>query len=141
MRLVAWIGAGLPALGGAIPTTSREPSPDRDTFQHTLREALQGHPWTMTDKILIDVPELAENGAIVPLSIESALPGTGQILIFVEKNPYPLVARFQFEPEADGWISLRIKMNETSDILVIAESQGRYFGARKKVQVMLGGCG
>ena len=84
---------------------------------------------------------MAENGAIVPISVESRLPNISRMLIFVEKNPTPLAAQIRFEPGTDGFASLRLKMNETSSILVIAESEGKFFGTQKIVKIMVGGCG
>jgi sulfur-oxidizing protein SoxY len=138
--LTALVAAGLPLFGRAATKKPATSGADH-TLQRALAEALDGKSWTATDRIAFEVPDLAENGAIVPISVESRLPNTGQILIFVEKNPNPLSARFHFEAGADGFVSLRIKMNETSDVLAIAESEGRYFGVRKTVRVMLGGCG
>ncbi len=127
-----------PVLGKAKP---KSPQRSKDGFGRLLAETLAGASWTETDKISLDVPDLAENGAIVPISVESRLPNTSRVLIFVEKNPKPLAARIHFRPGTDGFVSLRLKMNETSPILVIAESEGQFFGTQRFVRVMTGGCG
>ncbi|BBA37212.1 putative secreted protein [Methylocaldum marinum] len=136
--LAALVSPPLPAFGAAKSRASKRSDND---FSRLLAETLAGASWTETDRITLEVPYLAENGAIVPLSVESSLPNTSRILIFVEKNPTPLVAQFRFQPGADGFASLRLKMNETSPILIIAESEGRFFGTQKLVKVMIGGCG
>lgn len=78
---------------------------------------------------------------MVPITIESLLPDTRRILIFAEKNPAPLLAEFWFEPGADPWVSLRLKLNETGPVLVITEAGGRFYGVTADVRVMVGGCG
>jgi sulfur-oxidizing protein SoxY len=112
-----------------------------ERFEQALARALGGKNWTETDRITLEVPELAENGAIVPVTVASGLPNTTQILIFGEKNPGPLLARFRFEPGADGFVSLRIKLNATGHVLALAESGGTFYGTRRFVKVMIGGCG
>jgi sulfur-oxidizing protein SoxY len=134
--------AGLgPGLGRARPKAPAEPEENSDAFRRALAEALNGRSWTESGAVTLEVPQLAENGAIVPITVESRLPETRRILIFAERNPGPLLAQFHFEPDADGWVSLRIKLNETGPVLAIAESEGRFYGTRKQVKVMVGGCG
>ncbi len=106
-----------------------------------VSEALHGQPWQASDAIKLEVPQLAENGAIVPVSVESLLPDTRRLLIFAEKNPAPLLAEFHFESGADRWVSLRVKLNESGPVLAIAEADGRYYGFQTTVRVMVGGCG
>jgi sulfur-oxidizing protein SoxY len=89
----------------------------------------------------LETPQIAEDGAVVPITVESRLPNVETILIFVEKNPVPLAARFQFDPSMDAFVSLRIKMNESSDVIAVVKSGDDYFGARRKVKVVVGGCG
>lgn len=94
-----------------------------------------------TDGLSLEAPQTAEDGAVVPITVESRLPDVETILIFVEKNPVPLAARFQFDPSMDAFVSLRIKMNESSDVIAVVKSGDDYFGARRKVKVVVGGCG
>ena len=110
-------------------------------FRIALDEALQGRSWAESDALTLKIPPIAENGAIVPATVESRLPNTKRIFIFAEKNPGPLLARFRFEPGTDGWVSLRLKLNESGPVLAIAESNGKFFGTQKRVRVMVGGCG
>lgn len=89
----------------------------------------------------MEVPLVAENGAIVPVTVESLLPETRRILLFAEKNPGPLLAEFQLEQGADAYVSLRLKLNESGPVLALAESDGKWYGATAHVRVMVGGCG
>lgn len=110
-------------------------------FARVLAEALGGHSWTPSDRVTLAVPPLAEDGAIVPVTVVSSLPDTSRIFIFAERNPGPLLARFRFAHGADGYVSVRLKLNESGPVLAIAEAGGRYFGVRRDVRVMKGGCG
>lgn len=110
-------------------------------FNKVLASALNGQTWHPSDAIQLDVPPIAENGAIVPLTLESRLPGTRRILVFAENNPGPLLAEFQFEPGVTPWTTLRVKLNASGPVWVIAESEGKFYGIQKPVKVMVGGCG
>ncbi len=135
--LAAWAVAWRPLHGAAKPPKPAE----SDAYGKALALALNGQGWNESDQIGLEVPELAENGAIVPITVESRLPNTGGIWIFAEKNPGPLLARFDFQPGTEGWVSLRVKLNESGPVLVIAESEGKFYGASRRVKVMVGGCG
>ena len=89
----------------------------------------------------IDAPEIAENGAVVPIEISSAVPGTRALIVVIEKNPFPLAARFDFKEDALPFVKLNVKMQETSDIRVLAEAAGRHYVATREVKVTIGGCG
>lgn len=131
------------SLGAGVKTPSSEggQSPPSTDFNQVITQALNRQTWQPTDAIQLDVPQLAENGAIVPLTIESHLPDTRRLLIFAEKNPGPLLAEFHFEPGVSPWASLRVKLNESGPVLLIAESEGQYYGTETTVKVLLGGCG
>jgi sulfur-oxidizing protein SoxY len=92
-------------------------------------------------EVSIDAPEIAENGAVVPVEISSAVPGTTALIVVIEKNPFPLTARFDFKEGALPFVKLNVKMGETSDIRVLAEAAGKYYSATKEVKVTIGGCG
>jgi sulfur-oxidizing protein SoxY len=138
--LIALAGLGR-SVFGAVKPKPVGPKAEPGTFRQALAEALQGQSWMESGEIMLEVPQLAENGAIVPITVESRLPNTERILIFAEKNPVPLLAQFRFAPGADGWVSLRIKLNETGPVMAVAESGGKFYGTEKRVKVMVGGCG
>ncbi len=94
-----------------------------------------------TRDIILTAPDMAENGAIVQVEVESRIPGTEAIAILVEKNPTPLIANFLFSSGADPYVVTRIKMAETSELKVIVKVGGQYFTVSKKVEVAEGGCG
>lgn len=91
--------------------------------------------------IVIEAPEIAENGAVVPVEITSNIPGTTHIAVVIEKNPFPLAARFEFKEGALPFVKLNAKMGETSDVRVVASAGGRHYSAAKEIKVTIGGCG
>ena len=91
--------------------------------------------------LVIDAPEIAENGAVVPIEIASAIAGTRSIAVLVDKNPFPLVGRFDFSGGALPFVKLNVKIGETSDVRVIAEAGGKHYVATKNIKVTIGGCG
>jgi len=90
----------------------------------------------------LNAPDIAENGAVVPVDVSSNIPNTISIAVFVDKNPSPLTAAFNFANGAMADVALRIKMGQTSIVRAVAKtSDGKYFTASKEVKVTAGGCG
>ncbi len=90
--------------------------------------------------IVLNAPDIAENGAVVPVDVVSNIPGTESISIFVDKNPFPLTCSFAFSNGALPEASLRIKLGETSRIRAVAKAGGVFYGATREVKVTVGGC-
>ena len=91
--------------------------------------------------IFLKAPDIAENGAVVPISVESSLPNIKRIIILVEDNPTPMVASFILGEGTKADVSTRIKMGKTSNVVALIESEGNVYAARKNVKVTIGGCG
>jgi sulfur-oxidizing protein SoxY len=91
--------------------------------------------------ISIKAPEIAENGAVVPVKIEADLPGVESISLLVDKNPRPLAAQFVMPAKNNGSVGTRIKLAEQSDITVVVKANGKLYSATKFVKVTKGGCG
>ncbi len=94
-----------------------------------------------TRDVVLIAPDMAENGAIVQVEVESRIPNTEAIALLVEKNPTPLIANFMFSNGADPYVITRIKMAETSELKAIVKAGGQYYTVSRKVEVALGGCG
>ncbi len=92
-------------------------------------------------EIQITTPDIAENGAVVPVAVRSQLPRTEQISLLVEKNPDPLVATYQLLEGVEPDLTMRVKMSQSSDVIALVKADGRFFMARKDVKVTIGGCG
>ena len=91
--------------------------------------------------VFVSTPDIAENGAVVPISITSSLPKTESIAILIEKNPNMLAGSFDIPPGTEPAISTRVKMGQTSNVYALVKADGRYFVASKEIKVTLGGCG
>lgn len=92
--------------------------------------------------VTITAPDIAENGAVVPLGASTTLASVKQILILVEKNPSTLVALFNMTDSIEANVSTRAKMGQSSDVYAVAiMKDGRALFAKKEVKVTLGGCG
>ena len=91
--------------------------------------------------ILIKAPEIAENGAVVPVSVESKIPGTQSIALLIAKNPQPLAASFDIPAGTEPSVSTRVKMGESSDVYALVKADGKFFVAKKEIKITLGGCG
>ncbi len=100
---------------------------------------------TVTDgrKVSIKAPDIAENGAVVPIEVMANLERVESIAIFGEENPKPLVAQFNF-PDPDtavGWVKARIKLARTSKVFAVVKADGKLYKAEREVKVTIGGCG
>ena len=91
--------------------------------------------------IQIKAPEIAENGAVVPITIESRLAGTESITLLIEKNPNPLAASFNIPAGTEASVSTRVKIGESSDVYALVKADGKFFMAKKEIKITLGGCG
>ena len=91
--------------------------------------------------ITITAPDIAENGAVVPIAVTSRIAGTESISIVAEKNPFPLAATFDIANGGEPYVSTRIKMSETSNVRAVVKAGGRYYTAAKEVKITIGGCG
>jgi sulfur-oxidizing protein SoxY len=110
----------------------------------TAQDALNaiGAASTVPSKdIVIDAPQIAENGAVVPIEIAVNIPGTSSLAVVLEKNPFPLAAKFDFKEGALPYVKVNVKRAETSDVRVVATALGRHYVATKEIKVTIGGCG
>ena len=138
--LAAILAAGLLKPMAALAATWHKEAFGAKTATDALRTlgAAGAEP---SGAIIIEAPQIAENGAVVPIEITSNIPGTTSIAVLVEKNPFPLAAKFDFLDGALPYVKLNAKMGETSDVRVVATAGGRNYTAAKEIKVTIGGCG
>ena len=109
-----------------------------------LADALKGigatHATPSTD-ILVKAPDLAESGARVQIEVTSNIPGTQTMAILAEKNPFPLIASFEFSNGTEAFVSTYIKMGESANVRAVVNAGGKVYTAAKEVRVTIGGCG
>jgi sulfur-oxidizing protein SoxY len=137
LRSAAGFGFCLPLFRAAAHAKGAEST----SYEAALRAIAGEMTPEETGLLALDVPDSAENGAIVPVTLESRLDRTGALHLVVARNPRPLAASFDFLDGAVPSVSLRIKMNESSEVVALAEAGGRYYWTRKRVKVAVGGCG
>jgi sulfur-oxidizing protein SoxY len=134
--------ATLVSLG--IVTAEQALAAGREGFQaKTLAEALAavgGQP-ASSDQVQIISPDIAENGAVVPVGAVSKLPNTTEIYLLVEKNPQPLSAAFMIPAGTEPEVQTRLKMGQSTNVLAVVKAGGKLYSAVKETKVTLGGCG
>jgi sulfur-oxidizing protein SoxY len=113
---------------------------DLKTLPEAMK-ALGAQNATASEGIQIKAPEIAENGAVVPVAVESRLPGTQSITILIEKNPQPLTASFDIPAGTEANIATRVKMGESSNVYALVKADGKFYVAKKEIKITLGGCG
>ena len=139
----------LSLLGGAgllVPHAAQAQAWNKAAFDtHSLAETMKAlggsEPAQSNDIVFFQTPDIAENGAVVPVGISSNIPKTESIAILIEKNPNMLAASFDIPAGTDPSISTRVKMGQSSNIVALVKADGKYYVAAKEVKVTLGGCG
>ena len=110
------------------------------TMDETLKAMGAGKPAQSTS-ISLTAPDIAENGAVVPVTVQSSLPKTESIAILIEKNPNMLAASFDLPAGTEPVVGTRVKMGQTSNVYALVKADGKYYTAVKEIKVTLGGCG
>ena len=110
-------------------------------MDETLKALGASTPVPSKDIVFVSTPDIAENGAVVPVGVSSSIPKTESIAILVEKNPNMLTAVFDIPAGTDPSISTRIKMGQSSNVYALVKADGKYYVASKEIKVTLGGCG
>jgi sulfur-oxidizing protein SoxY len=106
-----------------------------------LKELFGGANIQESSLIQIKAPEIAENGAVVPVSVQSSLPNVESVNILVDKNPRPLAAQFLMRPTNRSNIATRLKLAESSKVIAVIKSDGKLYSSTKQIKVTIGGCG
>ncbi len=104
-------------------------------------KAMGGSKAEPSTEIMLKAPPIAENGAVVPVMIESKLPGTQTIAIISEKNPHALSAAFHLPEGTEPYVMTRVKIAETSKLYALVKTDKGFFYTDQIVKVTLGGCG
>ena len=104
-------------------------------------KSLYGKTAEVSDKVKLDAPEIAENGAVVPISVTTTLDSVTSISFLVADNPNALAASYNIPPGTLPSVANRLKMAKTSTVTAIVESGGKLYSATKEVKVTVGGCG
>ncbi len=136
----------LAAAGWLAPETAAAQAWNKSAFEaKTMDETMKafggGAPAQSKDIAFVSTPDIAENGAVVPIGISSSIPRTESIAILIEKNPNMLAASFDIPTGTDPSVSTRVKMGQSSNVYALVKADGKYYVAAKEIKVTLGGCG
>ena len=142
---VALIGLGNIAFGLAPALAAANDKYPEDAFKQKSEadaiKALYGKTAEASDKVKLDAPEIAENGAVVPIGVSTTLADVTSISFLVSENPNALVASYKIPAGTVPSVANRIKMAKTSNVIVVVEAGGKLYSATKEVKVTVGGCG
>ena len=117
------------------------PAFEAAAFDNAVKALFGAKSVTASDEVTLKVPDIAENGAVVPVTVSTTMEGVKSITLLVVENPNPLSARFNLTPNVSPAISTRIKMGHSSDVIAAVETDSGVFIATKNVKVTIGGCG
>ena len=129
---------------GLITTQQAHAAVDRAAFEvKSLADAIKaiGGTAATSDQVSVVSPDIAENGAVVPVGVSSTLPSVTMVAILIEKNPNALAASFTLPEGTLANVQTRVKMGQTSNVYALVKSDGKFFMATKEIKVTLGGCG
>jgi len=135
------VAAGWLRPGEAAAQTWNKAAFDTHGLAETMKALGGGEPSQSMDIVFFQTPEIAENGAVVPVGVTSNIPKTDSIAILIEKNPNLLAAVFDIPAGTEPTISTRVKMAQSSNIYALVKADGKYYVATRDVKVTLGGCG
>lgn len=140
MPLAIAAGAGLFRSTGALAAAWNKSGFDAKAAADALKSlgVANAQP---SKEILLTAPDIAENGAQVPVTITSRIPNTQSISIIVDKNPFPLNSSYDFANGAESYVSTKLKMGQTSNVIAVVKADGKFFTATREIKVTIGGCG
>jgi sulfur-oxidizing protein SoxY len=111
------------------------------SIDEALNVLLGASTHTHSNEIVIKAPDIAENGSVVPIQVSTTLAKVESISLIAEKNPIPLIASFRVGTTPLSYLSTRIKMSTSSNVVAIVKADGKLYSALKEVKVTIGGCG
>ena len=138
--LVAAAGWACPSEAAATDAWNKSAF-DTHSLDETMKALGGNAPLPSNDITFFSTPDIAENGAVVPVGIASKIPQTQAIAILIEKNPNMLAAVFDIPARTNPSLSTRIKMAQTSNVYALVKAGGKYYATSKEIKVTLGGCG
>jgi sulfur-oxidizing protein SoxY len=142
---VALVGLGNIPFGMAPAFAAANDKYPEDAFKQKGEadaiKSLYGKTAEPSDKVKLDAPEIAENGAVVPISVSSTLADVTSISILVAENPNALAASYKIPAGTMPSVANRIKMAKTTNVIAIVEAGGKLYSATREVKVTVGGCG
>ena len=137
---VTLVGSGLLIPQRALAAYATEAFAARDV-DGALNGSLGSSNHSASDTIKLKAPDIAENGAVVPITVSSSMANVDAISIIAASNPGPLTSTYMLSSASVPFVSTRIKMAKTGDIIAVVKADGKLYSATKEVKVTIGGCG
>jgi sulfur-oxidizing protein SoxY len=143
--VVALIGLGNMAFGPTSALAAANDKYPEDAFKQRSDadaiKSLYAKTPEPSDKVKMDAPEIAENGAVVPISVTTSLADVTSISILIAENPNALAASYKIPAGTMPSVANRLKMAKTTNVIAIVEAGGKLYSTTKEVKVTVGGCG
>jgi sulfur-oxidizing protein SoxY len=133
-------GAGLLRSGAALAAAWNKPAFESKAVADAVK-SLGAANLIESKDIVITAPDIAENGAVVPIAVASRIPNSQSISIIAEKNPFPLTSTYDILNGGDAYVSVRLKIGQTSNVRAVVKADGKFYTAVKEVKITIGGCG
>lgn len=137
--LLAWAAAA------GVTLTARAAGAPRSAFEaRSLADALRSlgaDPLVDSADIVINAPDIAENGAVIPIEVTCRIAGAQSIALLAANNPFPLIALADLEGGTPAYLSTRIKMGQSSVVKAVVRAGGKHYVAGREIRVTIGGCG
>ncbi len=147
LKTATFVGVTASAIGTGILVPQRVLGAyAADAFTATdtntaLASALGSSDHSATDMIKLKAPDIAENGAVVPVTVSSTMDNVDAIAIVAESNAQPLTSSYQLTSDCEAFVSTRIKMGKTANVIAVVKADGKLYSTTKEVKVTIGGCG
>ena len=147
IKTAAFVGATVSAVGTGILIPQRalgaytKAAFDAKDVSGALTAAMGTDQHTASDAIKLKAPDIAENGAVVPITVSSTLGNVEAISIVIPGNPSPLTSTYMLPAGTEAFVSTRVKMGKTSNVTAVVKADGKLYSATKEVKVTIGGCG
>ena len=142
-RFIRYLGSAVGLLLLPWRTFAARPQSafESESVDDALSKLYGSQAVTESDRIRIKAPDIAENGAVVPITVKFDIPAAESVSIIAEHNPAPLAASFDLSGSSGGLVSTRIKMGKTSPVHAVVKAGDKLYRASKEVKVTIGGCG
>ena len=114
---------------------------ESESFDSAINDVFATKEHTPSDQVFFKTPEIAENGAAVPLTVKTSLDDVDRIALFSTVNQRPLISYFNLTPSVLAEVSTRVKLGKTGDVIAVVRSKGKLYSATNEVKVTIGGCG
>ena len=147
LKAATYVGAASAAISAGILIPQRvlgaynKSAFEADDVDGALNASLGSTQHSASDQIKLKAPDIAENGAVVPITVSSDLKNVEAISIIVANNPFPLTSTYALSAGTEPFVSTRVKMGKTSDVIAVLKSDGKLYSTTKEVKVTIGGCG